>query len=360
MEYSEITTLKQLANYLRCKPEFLNAIIKNGYYVKDYTSDKVIDENFNCTSVIITKFGIKKKNPKLGYRTIFKPIISNLSNTLKILDSSLCSIYRPLPCVHGFIKGRNIKTNAMMHIGKKTILSLDIKDFFETIDENRIVKSLIELGFKEQVASWISKIVTVNGYLVQGFNTSPCIANIIAQKMDKALENLCGNSITYTRYADDMYFSSNTEFIEPQLFVDTIQSFGFSINSDKTKIMNRGEKQYVTGLTVFDNKYPRITRKIKRNLRLEIYYVAKYGYRNHVMRKLGLTNEQLKDDKIRTEVHLEVLSTKNRLWGWISFIRSIEPQFGNKLEEKLIERPYHKVFWDFYDYKFLVPWGNKS
>lgn len=358
MDYTEISTLKQLANYLRCKPEFVSAILENGYHIIDCASDSVFNEKINKTSVIVEKFGIKKKNTSLGYRTIYKPYISNLSNTLKILNEHFTSIYLPAKCVHGFVKGRNIQTNAKMHLGKKWILSLDIKDFFESINESEITKSLIELGFKNETAQWISKIVTVNGLLVQGFNTSPSIANIVANGMDKALEDICGNSITYSRYADDMYFSSNQKFPAKQIFIETIESFGFTINNDKTKIMNRGEKQYVTGLTVFDSKYPRITKNIKRKLRLEVYYVVKYGYRSHVMKKLGYTDEQIRDDQIRQEVHNEVLATKNRLWGWISFIRSIEPQFGEKLEEELIKIPYHKIFWDFYPSKYLRSWGG--
>ena len=335
MVYTEINTIKQLADFLKCKSEFIESIIINGYSIFEFeiNDEYEITKNVQKGIVVLEKFKIQKKNKSLGHRIIHKPLTHNLSNTLKILNNSLSSIYSPIENVHGFVKGKNIKTNATMHLAKNNIYSLDIKDFFDTISVKMIEKSLIEIGFQENAAHWISLIVTVNGFLVQGFNTSPTIANIVAKDLDNRFKDKCGELIVYSRYADDMYFSSNDSLPEISFFSEVVESFGFVLNTTKTQYMKRGQKQYVTGLTVFDTNCPRITKKIKRNLRLEIFYVKKYGYEEHVMNRLGYKRNQMKDPIIKREVYHERVLTELRLWGWIHFIQSIEPQLADKYEK---------------------------
>jgi len=335
MVYTEINTIKQLADFLKCKSEFIESIINNGYSIFELGINDVseIEKNVQKGIVVLEKFKIQKKNKSLGYRVIHKPLTHNLSNTLKILNNCLSSIYSPIENVHGFVKGKNIKTNATMHLAKKHIYSFDIKDFFDSISVQMIEKSLIEIGFQENAAHLISLIVTVNGFLVQGFNTSPTIANIVAKDLDNRFKERCGDLIVYSRYADDIYFSSNDSLPETDFFNEIVESFGFVLNKTKTQYMKRGQKQYVTGLTVFDSNYPRITKKIKRNLRLEIFYIKKYGYEEHVMKRLGYKRYQMKDPIIMSKVYHEKELTKLRLWGWIHFVQSIEPQLGDKYEK---------------------------
>lgn len=345
MDYSKLNTIKQLADLLRCKSEFIESIITYGYYVVERDSDSEYEfwNKVRNKSNAVEKFGIRKKNKSLGYRIIHKPLMHNLVNTLKILNSFLSIVYIAPENVQGFIKGKNILTNANLHLSKKYILSLDIANFFDNISEKMVKESLITLGFTCNVAGWIASIVTVDGYLVQGFNTSPTVANIVAKGMDNDLIEKCNNSIDYTRYADDMYFSSN--YNEPSIlgFETIINKHGFTLNHKKTQLMKRGQNQYVTGLTVFDNITPRISKKVKRNLRLEIYYITKYGYTNHIIRKFGYSRKQLKNPIIRQRVYSETIDTENRIWGWIHFIQSIEPILGEKLEQEF-KKPKRKMY----------------
>ena len=103
--------------------------------------------------------------------------------------------------------------------------------------------------------------------------------------------------------------------------------------------MRRGKKQYVTGLSVFDSSYPRISRKTKRNIRLELYYINKYGIKSHILHKLKHSFTEYKNDRsIRKLIDAQVLHTLNRINGWIVFIRSIEPTLGDKLMKLRINR----------------------
>src|SRR5690606_27972423 len=113
--------------------------------------------------------------------------------------------------------------------------------------------------------------------------------------------------------------------------------FGFTGNDSKTQLMTRGRKQYVTGLTVFDSVSPRISKKVKRNLRLEIYFITKLGFKEHILKRIGLKRYQLEDISVLEEVTKEVERTKMRIWGWIHFIQSVEPEIGLRFERRLKE-----------------------
>src|SRR5690606_29330555 len=128
---------------------------------------------------------------------------------LKVFKFNLDNIYHPLDCVHGFVKNRNTYSNAKCHLGKKYLLKLDIKDFFESISIDSVRNIFIFLGFQESIANYLSKITTLDDKLVQGYSTSPILANIACVKMDNELIDICKKyNATYTRYADDISISS--------------------------------------------------------------------------------------------------------------------------------------------------------
>jgi len=342
MKIQEIQNIKQLADLLRCKQEFIDSIVRNGYFVTESLENhEIISNEIKKGNAVVHKFHIAKKNKSLGFRTVHEPLMDNLSNTLKILNNHLSVLYTPPSNIHGFVRGRNIKSNAEMHLGKKYILSLDIKDYFETITDNQIEKTLVSKGLSSLVSENIAKIATIQGKLVQGFHSSPTIANLVTESMDFKLKDFCSDTIIFSRYADDMYFSSDSKIPDINKLKEIVESFGFLINNSKTQLMLRGRKQYVTGLTVFDNLKPRISKKVKRNLRLEIHFISKFGLEEHIMKKLGYKRHQLKDIMIRGEVYDEIEKTKLRIWGWIHFIQSIEPELGFKFEEQMKSRKYN-------------------
>ena len=218
---------------------------------------------------------IPKHNPKYGYRKVYKATSQLLSYTLKQLHFELSNLYKPQSCIGGFTRGRGILYNASPHINKKVVLNIDIKDFFESIPFELIVSTFVRYGFTSKFANDLAEIVTYNKVLVAGFNTSPIVANMCCEDMDAKLLALCSaHQISYTRYADDLSFSGESiECVEDIKAI--IVQYGFIINDKKTRIYRKGGPQYVTGLTVVDDKYPRIPRRIKRVLRSDIYYIVK-------------------------------------------------------------------------------------
>ena len=65
----------------------------------------------------------------------------------------------------------------------------------------------------------------------------------------------------YTRYADDLTFSSldwiPADFLS--LVTEAVEAHGFSLNKKKTKFMGRGDRMEITGVVINDR--PNVTRE---------------------------------------------------------------------------------------------------
>ena len=342
MTHQTIKNIAQLANYLRCNLAFLDKAINKEYNVIESKDDNEPSIDYFISDndeIYVDKFYIKKKGKTGGFRAVHSISDFQLESTLKILNNYLSSIYSAEDCVHGFIKGRSTKTNAKPHLAKKILLSLDIKNYFESISVEMISESLTALGFQKNIAKNIANLVTINGHLVQGFCTSPTIANIVTDSFDKEMLEMCGKDIVYTRYADDLSLSSDKDVPEINVIEDLMSKHGFKLNEKKTNKVKRGHYQFVTGLTVFDDKTPRIPKKIKRNIKLEVYYISKLGYKKHAIRRLknSKVNYNYKSSEFQYEVSDEIMKTQHRLFGWIHYIMSVEPIFGKKMYDILIK-----------------------
>jgi len=97
-------------------------------------------------------------------------------------------------------------------------LQVDIKNFFESIPIEKIVEVFKKLECTNEIAEMLTKICSVNNVLKEGLNTSPMLANLYFYDIDIKLENIASKfHCTYTRYADDMTFSSNGNIKETML-----------------------------------------------------------------------------------------------------------------------------------------------
>lgn len=178
-------------------------------------------------------------------------------------------------CVHGFVKARGTVTNATAHAGCRCrwLMNLDLKDFFPTITFPRIFGLYRRLfSFNDRVAASLARLTTFDNHLCQGFCTSPDLANFVAWKLDRRLMAAAEKmGITYTRYADDLTFSSSDNERSAngvrRLVTKIVEDEGFHINEDKIAVMGIGRRQVVTGLVVSDQgiNLPRRTRRLLRS-----------------------------------------------------------------------------------------------
>lgn len=333
MDHKKIKTLQGLANYLRCEKKFLESYLGGNVFIYDYRTKGQPNFSDPYLTIIHLFFIQKKRN---GNRKIYSIESESFKNALKIFNTSLNGIYFPNALVHGFVSGRSIKTNAECHLSKKSVLSIDIQDFYESITSEMIETSLRNLGFESKIAKILSLLLTIKGKLPQGYPTSPTIANLVVNQMDTDIENSIEAGITYTRYADDLYFSSNQNLPTVQALEKIINVHDFKLNYSKTKLMKGGGIQYVTGLTVFDSAAPRIAKKIKKNMRLEVYFINKFGFRGHVIRQLGYSYKDYNNNSnVYAKVETEILRYRKKTLGWINFINSVEKEAAKKLFDKL-------------------------
>lgn len=182
---------------------------------------------------------------------------------------------------HGFEPGKNIFTNAKIHRNKRFVLNLDLEDFFGSIHFGRIVGYLEKnksLAFSHEVAVAIAQLCCYQGKLPQGAPTSPVLANMVSEVLDFRLLKIARKyRLDYTRYADDLSFSTNdSTFLEKyescyHELSGTIKHAGFAVNEKKTRLQYRDSRQTVTGLVVnrkinIDRRYYKETRAMAHQL----------------------------------------------------------------------------------------------
>ncbi len=183
----------------------------------------------NITKDDYSEFQIPKK---AGYRTInYLPQDSPLAKLQRMLLTKFLE-KQPLPvCVKGFVKGESYRSFLEPHIGSNYFLRIDIADFFPTITDELIQKTLSSLivcnpdDEKGKLLALISSIVTLNGILPQGACTSPYISNLVMARIDQRILKYCQVfGVRYTRYADDLLFSSlNFDFQSKTWFLKKIK-----------------------------------------------------------------------------------------------------------------------------------------
>ncbi|MCD9540600.1 RNA-directed DNA polymerase [Photobacterium carnosum] len=180
---------------------------------------------------------------------INKELVENLFSHIPLNNS----------CV-GFVKKKSYLDLLEPHRYSKKFTRLDISSFFHSISISDVKASLtpyVNPLFldKEKKISTLEKIIECITYdvpltssntifrgkkiLPMGFSSSPVISNVVFRKIDIQIQKYCiENKIIYTRYADDMLFSSNKELVSQVEFINKIQSLvsqlSLRINERKT------------------------------------------------------------------------------------------------------------------------------
>lgn len=237
-------------------------------------------------------FGIPKKSS--GIRQISTPVTA-LKIIQRKLNQVLQAVYETKPSVHGFVIGKNIVTNAQAHAKKRYVLNIDLKDFFPSINFGRVRGMFMATpyGLHPKVATVLAQICCHNNQLPQGAPTSPIITNMICAKMDSQLQKLAKDcKATYTRYADDITFSTtlpkfpidlayiiNDEDGEKLNLGNTLLNIiienGFEVNEEKVRLQIKGNHQEVTGLTT--NIFPNVDRRYVRQIRAMLHAWSQFG-----------------------------------------------------------------------------------
>jgi RNA-directed DNA polymerase len=290
---------------------------------------------YHINKPIYYSFEIPKK--KGGFRKIQAPNADLLAmqQTLNFYFQAIYLNIKPKE-VHGFIVkplgyecNHSIISNAAVHVNKKHVLNMDLKDFFPSISANRVRQILINhIGIKDnQIADAIALLCTYKRALPIGAPTSPVLANYACIEMDKELADYCLlQNIDYTRYADDLTFSCN-EFLTDEIIHNlrmVISKHDFTINEKKFRLLSSKSKQTVTGITV--NKKLNVDRTYIRNIRATLHHIKTEGIEAAVNKHYNVKfASQLLQQKLKFKIKGQI--------SFVGQVRGIEDELYLKLKE---------------------------
>lgn len=239
---------------------------------------------------LYSSFSIPKKSG--GYRRIYSPHEDLLDIQKKIarLLATQKNVFQEenrikLNISHGFEKNKSIITNAKIHRNKRFVFNVDLENFFESFHFGR-VKGYFEKNknfqLPTEVAVILAQLCCYQGVLPQGAPTSPIITNLICNILDLRLLKLAKKyRLDYTRYADDLTFSTNDRH-----FLDLKNAFyyelngeikkaGFKLNEKKSNFQYKDSRQMVTGLVV--NKMINVDRNFYKETRAMAHRLYQTG-----------------------------------------------------------------------------------
>jgi RNA-directed DNA polymerase len=264
-----------------------------------------------------------------GLRSIFHP-----SKQTKMLQYALVeTILKKMPvneAATGFIAGLNgpLRVNASIHAPFRFTLAIDLEDFFpsiQPIDFRNVVVGWLKdknLALGPQDSEFLNGVLFVkypktNKYgLAIGAPSSPITSNIVMKELDlifQAEYKAIDPAGAYSRYADDLVFSTNSPGIMDKYYemvkdcLSKTISPTLRINHKKTKFMSRKDRRVITGLVVGSKGSVGTGRRNKRNVRRLV----------NLVRKGTIVGKDLE-----------------YLRGYLAFVRDVEPEQINNLYKK--------------------------
>jgi len=299
-----------------------------------------------------TTFTIPKKGggtreisaPNSELKSLQKKLAAKLEECLSDIRIANTQIQS---CSHGFTHGKSIITNGKVHRNKRYVFNIDLKDFFPSVSGARIRGFLINdrsFRFHPIVATTIAHIACQNNALPQGSPSSPVLSNLIAGILDFRLHQLAkSNGCAYTRYVDDITFSTNkTKFPSSLAFREDesgdrwtigrklntiIEKTGFSVNDKKTRLQYKNSRQVVTGLVV--NKRVNVTSDYRKLIRAYVYSFINQG-------KFIIKTQTENDTE---EPVKEIEGTRAQLHGMLGFIHSVDSVYKAEIKENYYNYP---------------------
>jgi RNA-directed DNA polymerase len=231
------------------------------------------------------EFDIKKGK---GLRTIFAPKVA-LKIIQKWLSVQLQHVYQPPDHVYGFVPGRSHIEAAKIHCGANWVLSNDITDFFASTPEEKVLNSLVRLGFPKNSAKIVSSLCCLKNGLAQGSPASPVLSNIVMQDLDTRLAQIAQSyECILTRYADDIVFSGRDAFnssIEDEL-KDALLKTPWTLSQDKRHFSRAPARLKVHGLLVHGEN-PRLTKGYRNKIRAYKHVAQHKALNDEDARRLG-------------------------------------------------------------------------
>ncbi|WP_186108494.1 retron St85 family RNA-directed DNA polymerase [Burkholderia gladioli] len=257
-----------------------------------------------------------------GTRTIAQP-----ARETKFVQSWLIEhVFGALPiheCATAYGKGASILKNVDAHKENSFLAKFDFRNFFPSIKYDDLllhfsihlsnIASVEDVKMMARIACMRSK-ASGQLQLSIGAPSSPIISNSVMFEFDCRVAAWCAEQrIVYTRYADDLAFSTNvkgaTVKIEP-IIRKVLREIPYpllQLNNKKTIHVSKKYQRRITGLVINNADEVSLGRERKREIGALVHKST-----------LGLLND---DDVFR-------------LQGLLGFAKDVEPQFVIRLRAK--------------------------
>ena len=267
------------------------------------------------------------------------------------------------PAAFAYVSRKSVADCARMHEGMKWGIKVDIKAFFDSIDEGMVKRALRDAGanldraklvatlatrlpvsgselgksrvkrLSERIPSWLGGVRRPLGYLPQGSHTSGYLANLVAYKLDCDLTQIAAkNNLVYTRYSDDIVMSSRESNFDRAVALSVISLIrqranvsGFSLNEAKTRVLAPGSKKVMLGLLV-DAPGVRLTREKKTAMNNLFYVLHKFGTYNYLVKESNGSLEANSEELAHAAYGLY-----NRIWGNIAYVFDVDKVFADHI-----------------------------
>ncbi len=330
-----ILTIAELARFLELEPNQL-----------DWFADRQSRERIAAVEPLRHYRCRWVAKPSGNHRLIEapKPRLKRLQRQL--LDTILLHI-PPHDAAHGFRPGRSTSSFVAPHVRRKVLLKMDLRDFFVSINDHRVISIYLTAGYPEPVARCLAglstnvaprsvlktaiapTVVSVTSiaaqwrnthayrvpHLPQGAPTSPALANLVAYRLDARLAALAkAADATYTRYADDLLFSGDDHFARAvQRFPASVAAIasdeGFAVQHHKTRVMRQSVRQRAAGIVV--NEKLNLSRHDFDTLKATLTNAVRHGPHN--------------------QNHLGLPDFRAHLAGRVAYAVQLNPNRGQKL-----------------------------
>ncbi|WP_373940803.1 retron St85 family RNA-directed DNA polymerase [Vibrio chagasii] len=239
-------------------------------------------------------------------------IIAHPSKELKFIQRIIVSLLEQQLPIHmaakAYTKGLSIKDNAQPHAKSKYLLKMDLKDFFPSITPSLFFRECRAHGVEvskqdaellEGFLFWKRRRAT-QLVLSIGAPSSPIVSNFILYRFDTVISEHCNKlGINYSRYADDLTFSTNEKGVlikfpaRVRKELNHLYDGQIKVNLKKTVLSSKAHNRHVTGITLTNDGKLSVGRETKRKLSASIHHF--------VQRKLSVKEiQKLKGDLAHT------------------------------------------------------------
>ncbi len=226
------------------------------------------------------------KNNSIGLkvRNRHEDLLSNLSTDIFNKDVA-----------HAYIPGQQIKNLVKKHLDSSYFLTCDIKSFFNQINHVTLMEIVKQYQLEHLITFELLEELTCSKEKIGlgiGLLLSPYLSNLYLINFDQNVREYCiKHQIIYTRYADDLSFSSNLKFDQAKLLetvTKELNKLQLQVNKQKTictDILNQYSSIKILGLNIVhgkNNNYITVSRKYKNLANNERNYMRKVGMENYI------------------------------------------------------------------------------